>query len=340
MYADARRTDSKPEMTATMAAPLAFLPAAATPLLQTPAKEAIKKAPPVVEPKQPALEPCKHHHHHHHPEPLKPEPAPTAPELMTRGDRVLAGLLKENRAFVRGQHKVHTGVPSLRTHLATNGQKPTTCVVACADSRVAPEILFRAGLGELFVIRAAGNTVWGDEVLGSLEYAIDHLNVSVVMVLGHSKCGAVGAAVGGGDPLPGALGKHITGICKGIEAHGGCGDGVAKGVERNVAANVAFLRANPDGSAMLAERQRGMKIVGAVYDIEDGRVRLLDDGKKEVAPARVHGRKRRALRSAAGVTVRWAAATLPRLLCASVLLFNVAKCVNSRKRDQCAAIEA
>lgn len=193
---------------------------------------------------------------------------------LSKGDRVLSSLLRKNAAFVRGADKVHTGVPELRAHLAKHGQTPTTCVVACADSRVSPEILFRAGLGELFVIRAAGNTTWGNEVLGSLEYAVDHLNVSLVMVLGHSKCGAVGAACAGGDPLPGALGRHVAKITRGLEKCKGHGFEVEAAVEANVKGAVEFLRQDPDGCVPVAEK-RGLRVVGAVYDISTGAVRVL-----------------------------------------------------------------
>lgn len=212
----------------------------------------------------------------------QPRPVTEETKPIPKGERVLTNLLRKNAAFVRGLHKIHSGVPELRTHLAKHGQTPTTCVIACADSRVSPEILFHAGLGELFVIRAAGNTTWGNEVLGSIEYAVDHLNISLVMVLGHSKCGAVGAAVAGGDPLPGALGRHVGRITKGLEAHkGGLCSGVEHAVEVNVRGAVKFLRKDADGCVPVAER-RGLKVVGAVYDISNGEVRVLKDEEEKV----------------------------------------------------------
>eukprot|EP00171_Calliarthron_tuberculosum_P014723 IDg14723t1 len=143
----------------------------------------------------------------------------------------------ENRAYVAGRAKKHDDVPRERARLAAEGQAPVAAVIACADSRVAPEILFRATLGELFVIRAAGNTPWGPEVVGSLEYAVEHLHVPLVLVLGHTKCGAVGAACSGGDPLPGALGAHIAAIKRALDKDGaGPPRDVDCAVRRNVRA--------------------------------------------------------------------------------------------------------
>ncbi len=193
---------------------------------------------------------------------------------------MLTTLLSENAAFANGEHKHFDDVPLERSRLATEGQTPVAAIIACADSRVSPEIIFRANIGQLFVIRAAGNTTWGDEVLGSLEYAVDHLNVSLVLVLGHTKCGAVGAACAGGDPLPGALGKHILSISKGIEGYGGLTNDVDAAVERNVKCSIGFLRKDPCGSITTAEKKRGLVVRGAVYDIGTGIVDVLgyDEG--------------------------------------------------------------
>lgn len=197
--------------------------------------------------------------------------SPTTPK--SKGDAALQELLAQNAAFVRGEERHFPHAIASRSHLAADGQAPVAAVLACADSRVAPELIFRAGLGEIFVVRTAGNTATGDEALGSLEYAVDHLGVDLVIVLGHTHCGAVGAAVGGGDQLPGALGRHVHGICEGLAAHGGLGHGVGPAVECNVRNNVSALR--EDGCVAVAERERGLKVVGAVYDISSGTVKVL-----------------------------------------------------------------
>ncbi|MCX7992813.1 MAG: hypothetical protein N2651_03990 [Fimbriimonadales bacterium] len=96
-----------------------------------------------------------------------------------------------------------------RYKLETEGQKPFAVVVACADSRVPPELIFNQGLGQLFVVRVAGNIV-NEENLASIEYAVEHLKTPLIVVLGHSHCGAVKAAVSG---------KHLDGYLSHLIAH-------------------------------------------------------------------------------------------------------------------------
>ena len=111
-------------------------------------------------------------------------------------DAALAKLIAGNRRYV--QHRQQYPDQSLphRKELVS-GQHPFAVILGCADSRVPPELLFDQGLGDLFVIRVAGNLV-DDVVLGSIEYAVEHLGTKLIMVLGHEKCGAVSAAVEGG----------------------------------------------------------------------------------------------------------------------------------------------
>ena len=199
----------------------------------------------------------------------------TTPELRHKAINVLNGLLKENAEYVNGKRKVHN-LSQTRQRLATVGQSPVAAIIACADSRVSPEILFRANLGQLFVIRTAGNTAGGYEVRGSLDYAINHLNVSLVMVLGHTGCGAVGAACSGGNTLPGELGNLITGISQGLVNSGGIPEKIDQAVARNVRITVNELRKDPDGPVAVAEK-KGMLLTGAVYDISTGSVSIVHD---------------------------------------------------------------
>jgi carbonic anhydrase len=109
-------------------------------------------------------------------------------------DKIWADLMEGNKRFVAGKPQAHD-VVSLRNGL-TKGQHPNVVVLACSDSRVAPELVFDQNLGDLFVIRAAGNIA--DAIgVGSIEYALEHLGSSVLVVLGHTKCGAVTAACSG-----------------------------------------------------------------------------------------------------------------------------------------------
>ena len=91
------------------------------------------------------------------------------------------------------------------------GEKPIAAILTCADSRVSPEIIFDQGLGDIFVLRVAGNVV-NDMFLGSLEYAVEYLNINLIMILGHSQCGHVDATVKGGNP-PG----HISSLMQAIK---------------------------------------------------------------------------------------------------------------------------
>ncbi|MBP8300902.1 MAG: carbonic anhydrase, partial [Planctomycetes bacterium] len=131
--------------------------------------------------------------------------------LRTDGiERLLAG----NARFVSG-HAHGEGRDAARRTEVANGQHPYAIVITCSDSRVSPEIVFDAGIGDLFVIRTAGHVI-DDHALGSIEYAAEHLHTKTVLVLGHERCGAVGAAMQGGE-LPGHIGSLVTAIAPNIK---------------------------------------------------------------------------------------------------------------------------
>lgn len=115
---------------------------------------------------------------------------------INNGDDAMGVLESGNAMFQDGQYNGDI-TQATREDLAANGQTPHTVVITCSDSRVPPELIFDAGLGELFVIRTAGNVV-GDYEIGSVEYAVDHLHAPLVLVMGHSGCGAVDSAIQGG----------------------------------------------------------------------------------------------------------------------------------------------
>lgn len=191
------------------------------------------------------------------------------------GKKVLTELMQENAKYLQGESLPQSELssPELRRELSDRGQAPIAAIIACADSRVAPEIVFGAGLGKVFVVRNAGNVAWGDSVVGSLEYAVQHLNVPLVLVLGHTKCGAVGAAVasvGKGDGGS-SLGKHVARIAEVVAGVVEKGGGVPEGVVENVKNAVARLRFGPHGVAAAA-RNGDIAVLGAVYDIESGEV--------------------------------------------------------------------
>lgn len=127
------------------------------------------------------------------------------PAIVYTPETALKALIDGNQRFVNGKSN-HPHQTLKRIHETENGQHPFAVVVTCSDSRVSPEILFDEGIGDLFVIRTAGNLM-GDLELGSIEYAVEHLGATLVVVLGHTECGAVKAFVEGG-----ACGGHIRNI--------------------------------------------------------------------------------------------------------------------------------
>ena len=152
-------------------------------------------------------------------------------------------------------------------------------IVGCADSRVSPELLFDQGVGDLFVVRVAGNVVSGagTPVKGSIEYGVAELGVSLVMVLGHSECGALKAAIKHLDdkePLPGAIGPLINSIRPAVlKAKGRPGDLLDNAIRANVEIGVGVLRSLQPIVAPAVKRGR-VKVVGAVYDLRTGGVTL------------------------------------------------------------------
>ena len=127
-------------------------------------------------------------------------------ERYTVAFNALALLKEGNKIYINSASPVGDVSQQKRQDTWTNGQKPYAVVVSCADSRVIPEAIFSAGIGDLFVIRVAGNVI-GNYELGSIEYAVEHLGCKLVVVMGHTGCGAVSAALGGDNC--GHI-KHIT----------------------------------------------------------------------------------------------------------------------------------
>ena len=194
-------------------------------------------------------------------------------------DQALARLIAGNERFVRGESRLAGDSVKSLSDLA-KGQRPYATILGCSDSRVPPEWVFDAGLGELFVIRVAGN-VFSPEVAGSMQYAGAHLHTPLIVVLGHEGCGAVGAAL---DTIQaGALHQSriqilVEGIVPGLPAFDPLHSReqrLALAVESNVRWTAKQIRATPEARARTAEGR--LKIVGAVYEIESGRVRLLPE---------------------------------------------------------------
>lgn len=188
-------------------------------------------------------------------------------------------------ALLAGNRRFATAVPELcrdtagKREASVGRHAPAAAVLACSDARVAPELVFDQGVGELFSVRVAGN-VAARAAIGSLEYAVEQLGVELVVVLGHEHCGAVTAAVEHAhddEPLPGELAAVVDPIIPAVHATEHLpGDPVHHAVAANVAATVARLRSlrGPLGARV---RRGEVDVVGGVYDLETGRVRFLDD---------------------------------------------------------------
>jgi carbonic anhydrase len=188
------------------------------------------------------------------------------------GDVAQQKLLDGNKQYVETRLSYPNQKAERRTEIA-KGQHPFAAILSCADSRVPPEIIFDQGLGDLFVVRVAGN-ILDDTALASLEYAVDHFGVRFIMVLGHERCGAVEATLAGGE-VPG----HIGCLVKAIQpAADKTKDQPGDPVENAVRANVALVVQQLKSSAPILEElvKRGdLTVVGACYDLDDGTVAIL-----------------------------------------------------------------
>jgi carbonic anhydrase len=155
----------------------------------------------------------------------------------------------------------------------SKGQKPFAVIVGCSDSRIPPELIFDQGLGDLFVVRLAGNIV-DNVALGSIEYAVEHLGSKLVMVLGHGKCGAVTAAAQSPD-APGHVGSIVKAIQPAVKkAKKLQGDLVDNAIRANVELVVGKIKSSKPILAEMVENGE-IEIKGAYYNIETGAVELL-----------------------------------------------------------------
>ena len=155
----------------------------------------------------------------------------------------------------------------MRRKTAIEGQHPYAIIITCSDSRVIPESIFSAGIGELFVIRVAGN-VLDNHQLGSIEYAAEHLHTKLIVMLGHTRCGAVGAAIAG------HTGGFIDFILKDISLAIGDEKDDYKASCMNVQHGVQRIR--EELKIHPIEDEKGLEVVGAVYDIETGKVEFVE----------------------------------------------------------------
>lgn len=184
---------------------------------------------------------------------------------MITAQEALDRLMEGNKKYLGAETGCGDISLASRIRTCSEGQSPYAIIIACSDSRVIPESIFSAGIGELFVIRVAGNVI-DNHQLGSIEYAAEHLGCKLIMVLGHDRCGAVDAAI---NHDPDGYIKFITDeirIAIGDETddYAACCLNVKHSIEM-IESSIEIRR----------EETHGLKVVGALYRLSDGSVELL-----------------------------------------------------------------
>jgi len=186
-------------------------------------------------------------------------------------DSALANLKEGNARFASSKDSSSKPTAAKRAETA-QAQHPFAIILACADSRTGPEIIFDENIGDLFVIRTAGNLV-DEHALGSVEYAVEHLGTRLVVVLGHQRCGAVTAALASAT-APGHVQSLVRDIQPAVEAEkGSAGDAL----ENTVAENARLVAAQIRKQAELGEAAKDVRIVPAVYSLDTGKVELIKE---------------------------------------------------------------
>ncbi len=182
-------------------------------------------------------------------------------------------LMAGNKRFVENQRTSPNITRERLTEVAA-GQNPFATILSCADSRVPVEIIFDRGIGDLFVVRNAGNIATPEEI-GSIEYGTFVLGSKVLMVLGHEKCGAVQATIAG-EPVPGQIGSIVAAIKPAVEiTQGQPGDPVRNAVKANVIEQIKIINSSPVITQLIQESK--LKVVGGYYDLDSGEVSIVSE---------------------------------------------------------------
>lgn len=195
-------------------------------------------------------------------------PVPAAPEGLQR-------LMDGNKRYVAGELTAFDDLAADREATA-GGQSPFAIIVSCADSRVPPELIFDETVGELFVVRTAGQVI-DEAARSSITFGVDVLKAPLIVVMGHSGCGAVAAAIAAldGDPIPGFAYRFAEAIAPAVqEVRGDEGDLLDNAIRANVTLGVEQLRtAEPDLAPVIADGS--VTIAGAYYDLASGEVTFM-----------------------------------------------------------------
>lgn len=201
------------------------------------------------------------------------------PAYAVTWEEALANLKQGNERYMQGITKYPKNDPARRLRTATEGQKPIASVLSCSDARVPVESVFDKAFGDLFIVRVAGNVCAMAE-LASIEYGVLYLNTPLIVVLGHTQCGAVQAAISGGENLQGKLPlliEEITPAVNAVKAKKTALSGEAlesAAIEENVRRAIAETLKSPGIKKAVDSKKVG--IVGAVRDIKTGKIRWLN----------------------------------------------------------------
>ena len=187
-------------------------------------------------------------------------------------DKAFQLLAQGNKGFFTNEFEQHDLSLEKRTILADKGQSPFALIVGCSDSRVPPEIVFSCGLGDLFVVRTAGNVV-DDVCMGSIEYGAEHLNIPLIVVLGHEGCGAVQATING-EESDGCLCNILKRISTSLEAVKGMDNIYAACEDENIRNTVRQIKENHVISSLINKNE--VTVVGAKYGLKSGIVTFFD----------------------------------------------------------------
>src|SRR5579863_7863297 len=201
--------------------------------------------------------------------------APPKPENVLSPDAALKRLMQGNARYVEGVSRRHDF--KHEREALTRGQNPFAAVLSCADSRIAPEYCFDTARGDVFVCRVAGNFA-SDDIVASLEYAVQVLNTPLIMVLGHEACGAVDAtikSVKDGTTLPGHLPSLVHALTPAVNAvQGQPGDLLANAIKNNVATNVDKVKSSTPILQSFVNNDK-LHVVGGVYQLKTDKVMLV-----------------------------------------------------------------
>jgi len=201
--------------------------------------------------------------------------APPKPQNVLSPDAALERLMKGNARYIEGVSRRHD-CKHEREALST-GQNPFAAFLSCADSRIAPEFCFDTARGDLFVCRVAGNFAT-EEIIASFEYAVQVLNTSLIMVLGHDACGAIDATIKSikdDTTLPGHLPSLVHALTPAVQAvQGQSGDLLANAIRRNVAMTVNRLKTSTPILKSFVDDNK-LRVVGGVYALKTGKVEVV-----------------------------------------------------------------